>query len=74
MDIIKTLKRHDFVTGKPSKYTIYKSPEYLGPGYVWAPYIPMIDFETSFQPRQSLVSRYATKMVNNNYYSTIICD
>jgi len=77
-----SLKRHDFVAGGPSKYTIYitdssgtvigfKGTTFLEPGYIYAPYIPMIVEPEEFRPRRSLVSRYATKTVNNNFYGTI---
>lgn len=77
-----SLKRHDFVAGGPSKYTIYitdssgqiigfKGTTFFEPGYVYAPYVPMIIEPEPFQPRRSLASRYGTKMVNNSFYGTI---
>jgi len=83
MDIIhKSIRRHDFVSGEPSKYTIiygfggdiiggYRGSQTFEPGYIYAPYIPMMDLESTFEPRRGLASRYATKMINNSYYGTI---
>lgn len=77
--INKHLRRHDFITGKPGRIIIYgtagevigfKSQTYLEPGYVFAPYIPMY-LETEFQPRQGVASRYATRMINEEFYGRI---
>ena len=75
-----SLKRHDFVAGGPSKYTIYtdssgtvigfKGTTFLEPGYIYAPYVPMI-VEPEFQPRIGVASRYTTKMINKSFYGTI---
>lgn len=47
----------------------------LEPGYVYAPYIPLMITppiqEGNFAPRGQLTSRYARRMVNNNFYGTI---
>lgn len=83
MNIIsKDIRRHDFISGEPSKYTIingysvggvigFKGEQFLEPGYVFAPYIPMMDLETEFAPRLSVASRYATREVNPNFYGRI---
>ena len=49
----------------------YKNQNFLEPGYIFVPYIPLIEEPSEFRPRRSLRSRYARTTVNNNYYSTI---
>ena len=83
MNIIdKSIRRHDFISGQPSKYTIingysvggvigFRGEQLLEAGYVWAPYIPVMDLETEFAPRLSVSSRYATREVNPNFYGRI---
>lgn len=80
--INKHLRRHDFVTGKPSRFIVYgtageiigfKSDTFMGSGFIFAPYVPIYDSE-EFQPIQSVSSRYTTATVNNRYYSTITFD
>ena len=78
-----SLKRHNFINGGPNRYAIYitdssgqlilgfKGTTFLESGYVYAPYVPMIIEPEPFQPRRSISSRYATKMVNNSFYGTI---
>lgn len=63
---------HDFISGlnKPC-YTGFKGPDFIDIGYVWAPYIPVYDYPEVFSPRRDLLSRYATKVVNNSYYGVI---
>jgi len=81
MDIIhKSIRRHDFVSGEPSKYTIihglggdiigYRGSQTFEAGYIYAPYIPMV-LEGEFEPRRGLASRYATKVVNSDFYGRI---
>ena len=40
-------------------------------GLFWAPYIPMMIIDDDFRPRRNIVSRYATRVVNNRFYGTI---
>jgi len=64
--INRVIRRHDFISGKPSNYVIYRGQQYLEPGCVWAPYIP-INLETEvFQPTQSITSRYPLNVVNSS--------
>lgn len=83
--------RHDFINGG-HKWPICgttetiilgtKGSQFLEPGYVWAPYIPItshlvdgnVHVEERFQPNHGISSRYATATVNNRYYSTITFD
>lgn len=85
--INKHLRRHDFVTGKPSRFIVcgtageyttggvigFKSETFMEAGFIFAPYVPIYESE-EFQPRQGISSRYATATVNNRYYSTITFD
>lgn len=70
--------RHDFINGG-HKWPIcgttetvigIRGEQLLEAGCVFAPYIP-IGLEGEFQPRQSVASRYATRLVNSNFYDTI---
>lgn len=49
----------------------YKNQNFLEPGYIFAPYIPLIEEPTEFRPRRSLRSRYTRTTVNNNYFETV---
>ena len=44
-------------------------------GYVYAPYIPMVNIETinylDFQPNNNIQTRYATTVINNRFYGTV---
>lgn len=62
---------HSFILGGCRYPVICGTTETPIPTYVYAPYIPMMDLETEFQPRQGIVSRYATKMVNEGFYGRI---
>lgn len=54
------------------EYPIIRGEQLLEPGYIFAPYIPLIlEPEEEFRPRRSLRSRYATTVVNNRFYGTI---
>ena len=70
--------RHDFIRGG-HKWPIcgttetvigIRGEQLLEAGFIFAPYIPMV-LEGEFQPRQSISSRYATKVVNPNFYGRI---
>jgi hypothetical protein len=59
------------------EYPIIRGEQLLEPGYVWAPYIPVLIPETiiedsdEFRPRRGLLSRYVRTTVNNRFYGTI---
>ena len=67
--IKESIIKHDFLTGEG--YNVYRGKKYLEPGYVFAPYIPMIQDPQEFRPRRSIMSRYATRVVNNSFYGTV---
>jgi hypothetical protein len=52
-----------------------RGQQVLDPGYIYAPYVPVMLTPTieerDFAPRRQLSSRYAIRMVNNNFYGTI---
>ena len=48
----------------------WKSQTYLEAGYVYAPYVPMID-PSEFRPRRGMMSRYAERVVNNSFYGIV---
>lgn len=50
----------------------YKSQNFLEPGYIFTPYIPLIEEPSEFRPRIGLRSRYALTTVNNNYFETVV--
>ncbi len=53
----------------------FKSETFLESGYVYAPYIPMVEQtiieEGNFFPSKELESRYATKKINSNFYGPV---
>lgn len=53
----------------------FKSETFLGAGYVYTPYVPMIEQtiiqETDFSPSKEIKTRYATKKINSNFYGLI---
>lgn len=53
----------------------FKSKTLLEAGYVYAPYIPMIEQtiiqETDFSPSKEITTRYATQKINSNFYGLI---
>ncbi len=72
----ESIIRHDFVTGKGKWYNVYRTRSDISSGYIFAPYIPLqvtptIYESNNFQPRESIMSRYTTRMVNNRFYGTI---
>lgn len=72
--IEKSIIRHDFITGRGD--CIHKSKTFLEAGYIYAPYIPLqvqpIQTEQNdFEPNQSIISRYTTRVVNNRFYGNI---
>jgi hypothetical protein len=43
-------------------------------GYIYAPYIPMMEPEIvdgDFEPNTTIMSRYATRMVNDRFYGSL---
>jgi len=75
MVIEKDIRAHDFLRGGPKWLIILgsKGQDFLNPGYLWAPYIISTDVAVvdDFSPNINFTSRYANKMVNNRYYSTL---
>lgn len=72
----ESIIRHDFLTGKGRWYTIYRTTPLLEVGYVYSPYIPILKEPhlvdpNNYQPREGIMSRYATRVVNNNFYGNI---
>lgn len=62
----------------------YKGAQFLEPGYVFAPYIPVFDaidivedpeeerkLEEMFAPKKSLTERYSQKTINENFYTQV---
>lgn len=60
---------HNFLTGNGFIY--YKGSEFLEAGFMYVAYIPVMNASNDFQPRRGIMSRYATRVVNNNFYGTI---
>jgi len=50
----------------------HKNQNFLEPGYIFAPYIPLIEEPSEFRPRQGIRSRYALTTVNNNYFESVV--
>lgn len=55
---------------------IYRGEQFLEPGYIFAPYIPVmvtppIVSENNYQPTRGLMSRYAKKTIDEKFYGTI---
>ena len=75
MVIDKDIRAHDFLRGGPKWRIILgsKGQDFLNPGYLWAPYIISTDVVVvdDFSPNINFTSRYANKMVDNRYYSTL---
>lgn len=70
---------HDFINGG-HKWPIcgttetvigFKNTTFMDAGFIYAPYIPVTDLESEFQPRLGISSRYATREVNPNFYGRI---
>ena len=55
-----------------------RGTQHLEPGYIYAPYIPLITNTTISEdyslPQRTIQSRYGTITVNNNFYNTIDID
>jgi hypothetical protein len=50
----------------------YKGVDFLGAGYVYAPYIAAIITETNFLDYSpKIMSRYANKTINNSFYGLL---
>ena len=69
-------KPKTFEQWKSLKTLKHRNVTLLEPGLIYAPYIPMmvtppIIQEGDFQPRQGLLSRYAQRAVNPNYFDRI---
>ena len=75
MVIDKDIRAHDFLRGGPKWRIILgsKGQDFLNPGYLWVPYIISTDVAVvdDFSPNINFTSRYANKMVDNRYYSTL---
>ena len=69
MEPKKVLKIHSFSYGI-SEILGYKGNTFMENGLIYAPYIP-ITIEEEFRPRQGIASRYARKIVNNNFYGIV---
>lgn len=56
------------------KYIGFKGESFLEAGYVYAPYIPNVITNSifDFNPSENIISRYATKQINNNYYGLVV--
>jgi hypothetical protein len=68
--------RHDFITGKGSHGKVIMGRRALEAGYIFAPYIPLqlestVYDPNDFQPTREVMSRYATTVVDNRFYSEI---
>jgi hypothetical protein len=50
-----------------------QQPSYLEPGYVWAPYVPVLKSTPTFLDtfKADLLTKYAKKLVNPSYYGLI---
>lgn len=77
--IEESIIRHDFLTGKGKCYNLYRTKPSLEAGYIYTPYIPIQTTERvyesdDFQPRESIMTRYARRVVNNSFYGTIRVD
>lgn len=70
MEPKKVLARHSFLKGLVPVMLGHKSHVYLDTGIIYVPYITMFT-EEEFRPRQSIVSRYARKIVNNRFYGIV---
>tara|TARA_R110001599_G_scaffold302230_2_gene507911 strand:- start:7 stop:258 length:252 start_codon:yes stop_codon:yes gene_type:complete len=73
----KKIIYHSFLHGlgrlklvTPDGRDVWKSQTFLEAGYVYAPYVPMID-PSEFRPRRGMMSRYAERVVNNSFYGII---
>jgi hypothetical protein len=71
--------RHHFLTGKGTNFKVYRGQQTLESGYIFAPYIPIqttqrVYESNNFQPRESIMTRYARRVVNNSFYGTIRVD
>ena len=72
--IEESIIRHDFLTGKGKCYNVYRTKSSLEAGYIFAPYIPLQvtpNISEDFTPSREIMSRYATRVVNNRFYGTI---
>ena len=54
----------------------YKGTSWIETGYVYAPYIPLwvtplILDPNDFTPRRGIMTRFAKKMVNGNFFATV---
>jgi len=75
MVIQKDIRTHDFLRGGPKWCIILgsKGQPFINPGYLWAPYIISTDVAVvdNFSPNINITSRYAIKVIDNRYYSTM---
>lgn len=53
----------------------YKGNSFFETGYVYAPYVPLYTtptiVDTDFTPRRAIMSRFARKLVSNDFYATV---
>jgi len=66
IEIPKNIKKHFLIEEPNNSFNL------LEPGYVFAPYIPMVNVDNSFRPRRGLLSRYGQTQIKNNYYTIIM--
>ena len=73
----KKIYNHSFLHGlgdlklvAPDGSIGWKSQTFWEAGYVYAPYVPMID-PSEFRPRRGMMSRYAERVVNNSFYGIV---
>jgi hypothetical protein len=69
MEPKKILKSHNFLYGLDI-LLVHKGHTFIDEGLIYAPYIPMIS-EGEFQPIETIISRYASKIVDNNFYGIV---
>lgn len=73
---VKRIKEFSFINGlgllkfENNGFIGYKGDTSIDSGYIFAPYIPLI-IEEEFKPKQGIMSRYAKKVVNNNFYGHV---
>jgi len=73
-----TIYKNPYWTGK-EVLVGYRGNQFLETGAVFAPYIPLIMTPlvydpTNFTPRKGVMTRYAKKVVRNDYYGVITLD
>jgi hypothetical protein len=69
MELEENLKSHNFLYGLDI-LLVHKGHTFIDEGLIYAPYIPIIS-EGEFQPIETIISRYASKIVDNNFYGIV---